>query len=121
MHYGGGFLPWCWPWTSSAGGKPSFEVGGARRNFSGLSQIRTVTYGHDSNGNQTSVTYPSWASTSTVTYGFDHASELTSAIDFNGNGNVINMIRTADGLPASQALLRCYLFRRRCPVHRSTM
>jgi hypothetical protein len=56
-----------------------------------------------------------------VTYGFDHASELTSAIDFNGNGNVINMIRTADGLPASQALLRCYLFRRRCPVHRSTM
>jgi RHS repeat-associated protein len=66
----------------------------------------TVTYGHDGDGNQTSVTYPlgspSWASTSTVTYGFDHASELTSATDFNGN--VINITRTADGQPASQAL-----------------
>jgi RHS repeat-associated protein len=66
----------------------------------------TVTYGHDSDGNQTSITYPlgspSWASTSTVTYGYDHASELTSVTDFNGNA--INITRTSDGLPASQAL-----------------
>jgi RHS repeat-associated protein len=67
---------------------------------------QTVTYGHDSDGNQTSVTYPlgspSWASTSTATYGYDHASELTSVTDFHGN--TINVTRTADGLPASEAL-----------------
>ena len=40
-----------------------------------------------------------WATTDTVTYGYDNADQLTSVTDFNGNQ--ITITNTADGLPSS--------------------
>ena len=68
---------------------------------------QTTGYGYDADGNATSILYPlppsaTWATTSTVTYGHDHADMLTSVSDFNGN--TITIGDSADGLPVSAAL-----------------
>ena len=54
-----------------------------------------------------SITYPlgggaTWASTDTVTYGYDAASELTSVTDFNGHTSRVT--NSADGLPSAISL-----------------
>jgi RHS repeat-associated protein len=64
-------------------------------------------YGYNADGSTTSITYPlpttaTWATTSTVAYGYDHADMLNSVTDFNGNQITIG--NTADGLPNSAAL-----------------
>lgn len=64
-------------------------------------------YGYDPDGDTTSITYPlpaaaTWATTSTVNYGYDHADQLTSITDFNGHQITIG--NTTDGLPNSVAL-----------------
>ena len=68
---------------------------------------QTVAYSYDADGNTTGITYPlpasaTWATTDTVSYGYDHADLLTSAADFNGKQITIG--NTADGLPNSAAL-----------------
>jgi RHS repeat-associated protein len=64
-------------------------------------------YGYDADGDTTSISYPlpaaaTWATTSTVNYGYDHADQLTTITDFNGHQITIG--NTADGLPNSAAL-----------------
>jgi RHS repeat-associated protein len=68
---------------------------------------QTVGYGYDADGNTTSITYPlpasaTWATSSTLTYGYDHADQLTGVTDFNGHQITIG--NTADGQPNSVAL-----------------
>ena len=68
---------------------------------------QTTGYGYDADGNTTTLTYPlpaaaTWATTNTVNYGYDHADQLNSVTDFNGNQITIG--NTADGLPNSAAL-----------------
>jgi RHS repeat-associated protein len=68
---------------------------------------QTVGYAYDADGDVTGVTYPlpgsaTWASSDTVTYGFDHADNMNSVTDFNGNE--ISVTDTADGLPSSESL-----------------
>ena len=58
-------------------------------------------------GNKAGVTYPlpgthSWATTATVTYGYDNADLLTGVTDFNGH--TITITPTANGLPGSETL-----------------
>jgi RHS repeat-associated protein len=50
----------------------------------------TVSYAYDVDGDTTGITYPlpstaTWATTHTVTYGYDEADQMTSATDFTGN------------------------------------
>lgn len=64
-------------------------------------------YGYTPDGQVSSITYPlpsgaTWATSGTVSYGFDNADRLTSAIDFSGNKITIN--DTADGLSYSDLL-----------------
>ncbi len=52
----------------------------------------TVSYSYDADGNTTGITYPlgagaTWATTDTVSYGYDNADELNSVTDFNGNSD----------------------------------
>jgi len=68
---------------------------------------KTVDYSYDALGNVTGITYPlgsgaTWASSDTVTYGYDSASEMTSVTDFNDN--TVAVTDTADGLPSSLSL-----------------
>jgi YD repeat-containing protein len=68
---------------------------------------QTVTYGYNADGDVTGVTYPlpstaTWATSDTVSYGYDDAEQLTSVTDFNGHE--ISIGRTADGLPDSVIL-----------------
>jgi RHS repeat-associated protein len=68
---------------------------------------QTVGYAYDPDRDVTGITYPlpsaaTWASTDTVTYGYDHADRLTSLTDFNGHQLAIS--NTTDGLPSSIAL-----------------
>ena len=68
---------------------------------------QTIGYGYDANGDATSLTYPlpasaTWASTSAVANGYDHAGLLTSVTDFNGK--TIAITDTADGKPSSATL-----------------
>jgi RHS repeat-associated protein len=68
---------------------------------------QTTGYGYDADGNPAGITYPlpasaAWATSDTVTYGFDHADRLNSVTDFNGNK--ITVGDTADGLPNSLGL-----------------
>jgi trimeric autotransporter adhesin len=68
---------------------------------------QTVGYGYNADGTVDAITYPlsagaTWASTDTVSYGYDHADLLTSVTDFNGNQITIG--NTADGLPNSVGL-----------------
>jgi RHS repeat-associated protein len=68
---------------------------------------QTVTYGYDADGDVTGITYPlpataTWATTDTVSYGYNHADVLTSVTDFNNNQ--IAITPNADSLPASETL-----------------
>jgi YD repeat-containing protein len=68
---------------------------------------KTVSYSYDALGNTTSITYPlgsgaTWANTDTVSYGYDQASELSSATDFNGHTPAVS--NTGDGLPSALSL-----------------
>jgi RHS repeat-associated protein len=68
---------------------------------------QTTGYSYDADGDTTGITYPlpttaTWASSNTVSYGYDNADLLTSATDFNGNKITIG--NTRDGLPNTQAL-----------------
>jgi RHS repeat-associated protein len=67
----------------------------------------TVGYSYDADGNTSGITYPlpgsaTWATTSTVAYGYNHADVLSSVTDFNGHQ--ITFTPSADSLPASAAL-----------------
>jgi RHS repeat-associated protein len=67
----------------------------------------TVAYSYNPDGENTGVTYPlpasaTWATTDTISYGYDHADNLTSATDFNGRQ--ISITPTADGLTGSETL-----------------
>jgi RHS repeat-associated protein len=64
-------------------------------------------YGYSADGKVSSITYPlpstaAWATSDTVSYGYDNADLLTAVTDFNGHQIAIN--DTADGLPYSQTL-----------------
>ena len=68
---------------------------------------QTVSYGYDYDGDVTGITYPlpgthSWATTTTVGYGYDHADIRTSVTDFNNQQ--IAITPNADGLPNSVTL-----------------
>lgn len=68
---------------------------------------QTIGYAYDADGDTTGITYPlpstaTWASTDTVSYGYDKADELTSMSDFNGHQVAIS--NTADGLPTAETL-----------------
>jgi RHS repeat-associated protein len=68
---------------------------------------QTVTYGYNADGEVASIGYPlpataTWATSDNVTYGYDHADQLTSVTDFNGDQTSIT--NTADGLPTTVAL-----------------
>jgi RHS repeat-associated protein len=68
---------------------------------------KTTSYGYDLDGDVTGITYPlgagaTWASTDTVTYGYDHADEMTSIEDFNSHTS--DVTDTADGLPSALTL-----------------
>jgi RHS repeat-associated protein len=68
---------------------------------------QTVSYSYDADGDTTGITYPlpstaTWATTDTVTYGYDKADVLDSVTDFNGRQITIG--NTADGLPDSESL-----------------
>ena len=68
---------------------------------------QAVGYGYEVDGNTTSITYPlpasaTWATTDTVTYGYNAADVLDKVTDFNGHS--INIGINADSLPSSEAL-----------------
>jgi RHS repeat-associated protein len=68
---------------------------------------QTVSYTYNADGEVSGITYPlgssaTWATTDTVSYGYDNADLLTSVTDFNGHA--ISVGNTADGLPNSLAL-----------------
>jgi RHS repeat-associated protein len=68
---------------------------------------RTVSYGYNALGEETSVTYPlgsgaAWASSDTVGHGYDDAGNMTSVSDFNATATTIT--DTADALPNSMSL-----------------
>jgi len=68
---------------------------------------QTTNYGYTPDGQVSSITYPlpagaTWATSDTVSYGYDNADQLAAVTDFNGNKTTIT--DTADGMPNSQAL-----------------
>ena len=68
---------------------------------------QTVGYSYDPDRDTTGITYPlpataTWATTDTVSYGYDHADNLTSVTDFNSHQ--ISMTPNADSLPSSETL-----------------
>jgi RHS repeat-associated protein/uncharacterized repeat protein (TIGR02059 family) len=68
---------------------------------------QTLTYSYNADGQTSGITYPlgagaSWATSDTVSYGYDNADELNSITDFNGN--TISIGNTPDGLPNSLGL-----------------
>lgn len=68
---------------------------------------KTVSYTYDAAGNETGVTYPlgsgaTWASSDTISYGYNDASQLTSVTDFNGTTS--NVTNNVDGLPTALSL-----------------
>ena len=61
-----------------------------------------VGYAYNQDGNLTSLTYPlgtgaTWATSSSITYGYDNADELNAITDFNGTTS--SLTNTRDGLP----------------------
>ncbi|MGH3157683.1 MAG: RHS repeat-associated core domain-containing protein [Streptosporangiaceae bacterium] len=88
--------------SSSYGYDPFRELTSATN---GASQ--TVGYGYNADGDNTSVTYPlpaaaTWATSATVTYGYNNADVLKSATDFNGHE--ISITNNADSLPDAAVL-----------------
>src|SRR5260370_31995728 len=68
---------------------------------------QTTGYGYTPDGQVASITYPlppsaTWATSSTVSYGYDNADRLTSMTDFNGNKLAIP--DPADGQPTTESL-----------------
>lgn len=68
---------------------------------------KTTGYSYDGDGDLAGVTYPlpasaTWATSDTVSYGYDHADVMTSVTDFEGHQMTITP--NADGLPASETL-----------------
>jgi RHS repeat-associated protein len=68
---------------------------------------QTVGYGYNGDGQVATITYPlpaaaTWASTDTISYGYDNADELTSVSDFNSHQITIG--NTANGAPDSVVL-----------------
>jgi RHS repeat-associated protein len=68
---------------------------------------QAVGYSYDADGDTTGITYPlsaaaTWATTDTVSYGYDHADNLTSVTDFNSHQ--ISITPNADSLPSSETL-----------------
>jgi RHS repeat-associated protein len=68
---------------------------------------QTTGYSYNADGQVIGITYPlpsaaTWATSHTVTYGYDQADELTSVTDFNGRQITIG--NTADGLADSVGL-----------------
>jgi RHS repeat-associated protein len=68
---------------------------------------KTVSYSYDADGDTTGTTYPlpssaTWATTHTVTYGYNKANLLASVTDFNGRQ--IAITPNADGLSSSETL-----------------
>ena len=68
---------------------------------------QTVSYSYDADGNQTGITYPlpgthSWATTTTVSYGYNNADQLTAVTDFSGHQ--ISITPNADALSATVSL-----------------
>jgi RHS repeat-associated protein len=68
---------------------------------------KTTTYGYNADGQVSGITYPlpstaTWATSDTVSYGYDNADTLTSVTDFDNHQITIG--NTADGLPNSVAL-----------------
>jgi RHS repeat-associated protein len=68
---------------------------------------KTVSYTYSDDGKTTEITYPlgtgaSWATSNTVSYGYDNADQLNQVTDFNGN--TITVGNTPDGLPNSLTL-----------------
>ena len=68
---------------------------------------QTTGYSYDVDGDTTSVAYPlpstaTWATSDSVSYGYDNADRLASATDFTGHK--ITIIDSADGLVSSAAL-----------------
>jgi RHS repeat-associated protein/uncharacterized repeat protein (TIGR02059 family) len=68
---------------------------------------QTLTYTYTDDGQTSGITYPlgagaTWATTDTVTYGYDNADELNAITDFNSHTIAIG--NTADGLPNSLSL-----------------
>jgi RHS repeat-associated protein len=67
----------------------------------------TVGYTYNADGDVTGITYPlpstaTWATTDTVSYGYDDDDLLTSVSDFNGHQ--MSIANTADGAPDSVSL-----------------
>jgi YD repeat-containing protein len=68
---------------------------------------QAISYGYDADGDLTGITYPlpgthSWATTSTVNYGYNNADQLTGVTDFNDHQ--ITITPNADGLTATASL-----------------
>jgi RHS repeat-associated protein len=68
---------------------------------------RTVSYGYDADGDTSSVTYPlpssaTWATSNTVSIGYNQSDVLDSVTDFDGNE--ISITNTSDSLPTSEVL-----------------
>jgi RHS repeat-associated protein len=68
---------------------------------------QTTSYSYDADGDTTGITYPlppeaNWATSDTVSYGYDDADLLTSVTDFNGRQ--ITLGNTSDGITDSEAL-----------------
>jgi trimeric autotransporter adhesin len=68
---------------------------------------QTTTYAYDADGDITGISYPlpstaTWATTDTVSYGYDITDGMTSVTDFNGNK--IAITSDADGDPLTQTL-----------------
>ena len=68
---------------------------------------QTVSYGYDADGNTTSITYPlpsgaSWATSHTITYGYNKQGILNSITDFNGNQ--IAITNNGNSLPSSETI-----------------
>ena len=88
--------------SSSYGYDPFNELTSSQNGAS-----KTLTYTYNDDGQTSSLTYPlgagaTWASSDTVSYGYDNADELDSISDFNGN--TISIGNTADGLPNALSL-----------------
>jgi YD repeat-containing protein len=68
---------------------------------------QATSYGYDADGEVTGINYPlpgthSWAATTTVTYGYDNADQLTGVTDFSNHQITVTL--NADGLTATASL-----------------